>query len=82
MPGTRRVALRAAMVMSPDRGGVFDVLLRMARLGCGSGGRWRASTCPGSTTATSCGPSSCSWTATTSTGRSTWPRPGRCRNAT
>lgn len=35
LPHTRRVALRAAMVMSPDRGGVFDVLLRMARLGLG-----------------------------------------------
>lgn len=35
VPHTRRVALRAAMVMSPDRGGVFDVLLRMARLGLG-----------------------------------------------
>ena len=35
LPDTRRVALRAAMVMSPDRGGVFDVLLRMARLGLG-----------------------------------------------
>jgi uncharacterized protein len=35
VPGTRRVALRAAMVMSPDRGGVLDVLLRMARLGLG-----------------------------------------------
>ncbi len=34
-PQTRRVALRSAMVMSPDRGGVFDVLLRMARLGLG-----------------------------------------------
>ncbi|QKG23290.1 TIGR01777 family oxidoreductase [Actinomadura verrucosospora] len=34
-PDTRKVALRAAMVMSPDRGGVFDVLLRMARLGLG-----------------------------------------------
>ena len=35
VPGTRRVQLRAAMVMSPDRGGVFDVLLRMVRLGLG-----------------------------------------------
>lgn len=26
VPGTRKVALRAAMVMTPDRGGVFDVL--------------------------------------------------------
>ena len=34
-PRTRKVALRTAMVMSPDRGGVFDVLLRMARLGLG-----------------------------------------------
>ena len=30
-PHTRKVALRTAMVMSPDRGGVFDVLLRLAR---------------------------------------------------
>ncbi len=35
LPGTRRVALRSAMVMSPDRGGVLDVLLRLARLGLG-----------------------------------------------
>lgn len=34
-PHTRKVALRSAMVMSPDRGGVFDVLLWMARLGLG-----------------------------------------------
>ncbi|MFG2296117.1 TIGR01777 family oxidoreductase [Streptomyces sp. NPDC048603] len=32
---TRKVALRSAMVMSPDRGGVFDVLSRLARLGLG-----------------------------------------------
>lgn len=41
-PRTRKVALRSAMVMSPDRGGVFDVLLKMARLGLGgpvAGGR-------------------------------------------
>jgi uncharacterized protein (TIGR01777 family) len=30
-PGTRKVALRAAMTMSPDRGGVFDVLLGLVR---------------------------------------------------
>jgi uncharacterized protein (TIGR01777 family) len=35
LPATRRVILRAAMVMSPDRGGVFDVLLRLVRLGLG-----------------------------------------------
>lgn len=34
-PGTRKVALRSAMVMSPDRGGVFDVLSWMTRLGLG-----------------------------------------------
>ncbi|MGW0629426.1 TIGR01777 family oxidoreductase [Streptomyces sp. NPDC002758] len=34
-PRTRKVVLRSAMVMSPDRGGVFDVLLRLARLGLG-----------------------------------------------
>ncbi|KOU38435.1 TIGR01777 family oxidoreductase [Streptomyces sp. WM6378] len=41
-PDTRKVALRSAMVMSPDREGVFDVLLKMARLGLGgpvAGGR-------------------------------------------
>jgi uncharacterized protein (TIGR01777 family) len=41
-PYTRKVALRSAMVMSPDRGGVFDYLLWMARLGLGgpvAGGR-------------------------------------------
>ncbi|MFF1380258.1 TIGR01777 family oxidoreductase [Streptomyces sp. NPDC058308] len=34
-PATRKVALRSAMVMSPDRGGVFDVLSSLARLGLG-----------------------------------------------
>ncbi|WCN79428.1 TIGR01777 family oxidoreductase [Micromonospora sp. LH3U1] len=41
-PDTRKVALRSAMVMSPDRGGVFDVLSWLARLGLGgpvAGGR-------------------------------------------
>ncbi len=33
--GTRLVLLRTAMVMSPDTGGVFDVLLRLVRLGLG-----------------------------------------------
>jgi NAD dependent epimerase/dehydratase family enzyme len=35
VPRTRKVALRAAMVMTPDKGGVFDVLSRMTRLGLG-----------------------------------------------
>ena len=34
-PMTRKVALRTTMVMTPDRGGVFDVLSRLARLGLG-----------------------------------------------
>jgi uncharacterized protein (TIGR01777 family) len=32
-PLTRKVALRSAMVMSPDRGGVFDTLLGLVRRG-------------------------------------------------
>ncbi len=35
VPRTRKVLLRSAMVMSPDRGGVFDVLLRLVRWGLG-----------------------------------------------
>ena len=41
-PGTRLVLLRSAMVMSPDRGGIFDVLLGLVRRGLGgsaAGGR-------------------------------------------
>lgn len=34
-PHTRKVALRSAMVMSPDRGGVFDYLSWLVRLGLG-----------------------------------------------
>ena len=34
-PETRKIALRSAMVMSPDKGGVFDVLLGLVRLGLG-----------------------------------------------
>jgi uncharacterized protein (TIGR01777 family) len=36
VPKTRKVLLRSAMIMGPDRGGVFDVLLRLVR--CGLGG--------------------------------------------
>jgi uncharacterized protein (TIGR01777 family) len=34
-PHTRRVALRSAMTMSPDDGGVFDTFLRLVRFGLG-----------------------------------------------
>ena len=30
-PNTRKLALRSAMIMSPDRGGIFDTLLRLVR---------------------------------------------------
>jgi uncharacterized protein len=41
-PQTRKVALRAAMVMSPDKDGVFDVMSNLVRVGMGGtigGGR-------------------------------------------
>lgn len=41
-PRTRKVSMRAAIVMSPDRGGAFDILLKLVRLGLGGragGGR-------------------------------------------
>lgn len=34
-PATRRVAMRSAMIMSPDQGGIFDALLRLVRWGLG-----------------------------------------------
>ena len=42
-PHTRKVALRSAMVMTPDRGGVFDALYQLARLGLGGtmGSGWQ-----------------------------------------
>lgn len=40
-PRTRKVILRSAMIMSPDRGGVFAVLARLARLGVGAQGDGR-----------------------------------------
>ena len=34
-PGTRKIALRSAMVMSAERGGPFEALLRLVQLGMG-----------------------------------------------
>jgi len=34
-PHTRKVAMRSAVVMSPDRGGIFDVMLGLVRRGLG-----------------------------------------------
>jgi len=41
-PQTRKVAMRSAMVMSPDKGGIFDTLLTLVKRGLGgnaAGGR-------------------------------------------
>ena len=35
VPKTRKVKLRSAMIMSPERGGIFDTLLQLVRLGLG-----------------------------------------------
>jgi len=35
VPNTRKVKLRSAMIMSPDRGGIFDTLLGLVRRGLG-----------------------------------------------
>ena len=43
VPRTRKVLLRSAVVMSPDRGGIFDVLLGLVRNGLGGNvGGWAA----------------------------------------
>jgi uncharacterized protein (TIGR01777 family) len=34
-PRTRKVLMRSAMIMSPDRDGIFDTLLKLVRLGLG-----------------------------------------------
>lgn len=34
-PYTRKIALRSAIIMSPDKGGAFDTLLNLVRLGLG-----------------------------------------------
>jgi uncharacterized protein (TIGR01777 family) len=34
-PDTRKICLRTSMVMSPDRGGVFDTLVNLVRIGLG-----------------------------------------------
>jgi uncharacterized protein (TIGR01777 family) len=35
VPRTRKVKMRSAMIMSPDRGGIFDTLLTLVRFGLG-----------------------------------------------
>jgi uncharacterized protein (TIGR01777 family) len=35
VPNTRKLKLRSAMIMGPDRGGIFDTLLRLVRFGLG-----------------------------------------------
>ena len=36
VPGTRKIKLRSAVILSPDRGGIFDTILGLVR--CGLGG--------------------------------------------
>src|SRR4030095_7188854 len=35
VPGTRKVKLRSAVILSPDRGGIFDPILALVRRGLG-----------------------------------------------
>ncbi len=35
LPGTRRVALRSSLILSPDPGGIFSVLSRLVKMGLG-----------------------------------------------
>ena len=35
VPGTRKIKLRSAVILSPDRGGIFDTILRLVRRGLG-----------------------------------------------
>jgi uncharacterized protein len=35
VPGTRKVKLRSAVILSPDRGGIFDTMLSLVRRGLG-----------------------------------------------
>jgi NAD dependent epimerase/dehydratase family enzyme len=54
-PATRKVLLRTAVVMSPDKGGPFDILLNLVRKGLGGTNGAAGSMCLGSMTATWCG---------------------------
>jgi hypothetical protein len=58
-PRTRKIRLRSSMVMSPDPGGVFSVLSRLARTGLGGRSAPAASTSHGSTTSTTAAPPIC-----------------------
>ena len=57
-PHTRKVAIRSALTLSPDRGGVFDTLLGLVRHGLGGRQGQELSLFPGFTKLTSCGRSS------------------------
>ncbi len=73
-PRTRKIAMRSAITLSPDHGGVFDVLLNLVRRGLG--GRDRViNSYPGFTKPISFAPSISSSTANISTASSTWRRP-------
>ncbi len=57
-PDTRKVALRTAMVLSPDPGGLIFVFCRLVRVGLGGRMAAGGSSSAGSTTRTSAGQSS------------------------
>ena len=78
-PRTRQVLMRSAMVMSTDKGGVFDTLLGLVRLGlggaAGDGKQFVSWIHEEVLSARSTGSSS----ATDLRVPSTWPRPIQCR---
>ena len=53
VPRTRKVKMRSAIVMSPKRGGPFDMLLTLVRLGWAGGRAMGGNTSPGFTIAIS-----------------------------
>lgn len=55
IPGTRKVAIRSAITLSPDRGGIFDVLLGLVRHGIGVRRALARSLSRGFMNMTSCG---------------------------
>ncbi len=80
-PGTRKVALRSAMTLSPDHGGVFDVFLGLVRHGLGGTTLPATNTCHGFMRRTSSVLSNSSSSDRILPGPSTLPLPIRCRTA-
>ena len=79
VPRTRKVALRSALTLSPDRGGIFDTLLGLVRRGLGGPPVTAGSTSRGFTTRTSWRRFAGCWPTTRSTASSTWLHPIQSR---